>query len=97
MPLKDSSFNEHGIEIVNEARAFEVTLAKFTRPCLQAERKHVKEERDLNFGIQQVIHILAEVKPVGLFIGAESREPVQVVASTIEVLLSNFVRGIRCP
>jgi hypothetical protein len=97
MPFEDSSFNEHGIEIVHEARAFEVTSAEVTRPCLQAERKHEEEERDLNFGIQQVIHVLAEVVPIDLFIGAESREPVQVVSSTIEVLLSNFVRGIRCP
>src|ERR1700691_4611053 len=97
MPFEDSSFNEHGIELIHEPGVVEVTSAEVTGPFLQAEQKHVKEERDLNFGIEQVIHILAEVKPVGPFIGAESREPVQVVASTIEVLLSNFVRGIRCP
>src|ERR1700722_10436863 len=97
MRFKDSSFSEHGIELIHEARIFEVTGAEVTRPCLQAERKHEEEERDLNFGIKQVTHVLAEVVPIDLFLGAKPREPVQVVAPTIEVLLRNFFRGIRCP
>jgi len=68
MRLEHFSVGEHGIELIHEARVFEVTSAKVTGPCLQAERKHVKEERDLNLGVEQVKHVFAEIKAACLII-----------------------------